>query len=112
MYHYIFAKLLNYCTYGQKNRIVWYNPHYFNTDDLETWDKIFYIMMIEDKIRMDAYRNVIKKIVKDKIVLEIGTGAYYPLAKMCIEAGAKKVYAIEGNKKAFQMLKKGIIKDG
>ena len=112
MYSNALASIINFCTLGQKNGIVWYHPHYFNTEDLETWDKTFYIMMIKDKKRMNAYRNAIKKAAKGKIVLEIGTGAYYPLAKMCVEAGAKKVYAIEGNKKAFQMLKEGIKKDG
>lgn len=73
------------------------------------YDDLLYSMMCEDSIRMDAYRNAIAKAVKDKVVVEIGTGSEAPLAIMCAMAGAKKVYAIEGSveaaAKATQLIK-------
>ena len=37
-----------------------------------------------------------------RTVCEIGTGAYALLARMCVEAGARRVYAIEGNERAYK----------
>lgn len=69
-----------------------------------------YLVMLQDTVRLDAYRKVIDAKVRGKTVLEIGTGAHAPLAKACVKAGAKKVYAIEANREAFrrahQLLKK------
>jgi predicted nicotinamide N-methyase len=41
------------------------------------------------------YEAAINAGVKDKVVLEVGTGAYAILAIMCARAGAKHVYAME-----------------
>ncbi len=61
---------------------------------------------------MEAYRQAIQKCAKDKVVLEIGTGALAPLVRMCAEAGAKKVYAIEANPRAVEIAIKGLQRDG
>ena len=54
--------------------------------------------MIADKVRMEAYRKAIHKVVnKGDVVADIGTGSGI-LAFFSIQAGAKKVYAIEQNK--------------
>ncbi len=66
------------------------------------YDDLAYDMMCYDSDRMDAYRHAILKTVKDKTVVEIGTGSRAPLALMCAEAGAKLVYAIEADQKAAE----------
>ena len=51
--------------------------------------------MTLDKSRHDCYRRAFRKTVRDKVVVDIGTGRDALLARMCIEEGASKVYAIE-----------------
>src|SRR5204862_5901410 len=43
----------------------------------------------------------INRNVKDKVVLDIGTGKDAILARLCVEAGAKRVYAIELLKETY-----------
>ncbi len=74
-------------------------PSYF---DYPVYDDFCYQYMCQDKIRMNSYQTVINKTVKNKKVVEIGTGATFPLAQMCVEAGAEIIYAIESDKSAAQ----------
>jgi predicted RNA methylase len=66
------------------------------------YDDLAYDVLCFDPVKMNAYGNAIRQQVKDKVVVEIGTGGRAPLALMCAEAGAKKVYAIEANPKAAE----------
>jgi amino acid adenylation domain-containing protein/non-ribosomal peptide synthase protein (TIGR01720 family) len=59
------------------------------------YDPVMYYAMTHDEHRNRAYRLAIDRLVKDKVVLDIGTGADALLARFCIDAGAKRVYAIE-----------------
>lgn len=74
------------------------------------YDDLLYRVMAEDGIRNRLYRDAIRREVPGKTVLEIGPGAELVLTLMCIEAGAKKVYAIEwledSYNKAVQKVKK------
>src|SRR5829696_6046291 len=45
----------------------------------------------------------INRLVKDKVVVDIGTGKDLLLSRFCLEAGAKKVYAIEVMDESFQL---------
>jgi amino acid adenylation domain-containing protein len=59
------------------------------------YDDVIYYAMTNDERRNDSYRVAFKRAVKGKVVLDIGTGADAILARLCVEAGARKVYAIE-----------------
>jgi amino acid adenylation domain-containing protein len=59
------------------------------------YDDLLYFAMTNDERRNDSYKIAIARAVKDKVVVEIGTGKDAILARFCVEAGAKKVYAIE-----------------
>ncbi len=59
------------------------------------YDDVLYAAMTHDKSRHDLYERAFRKIVRDKVVVDIGTGRDALLARMAVEAGARKVYAIE-----------------
>lgn len=67
------------------------------------YDEILYHAMTNDQLRNRSYRNAISRLVKDKLVVEIGTGKDLVLSRFCLEAGAKKVYAIEAMDEPFQL---------
>jgi len=76
------------------------------------YNEFSYNIMCNDLIRMNAYDRAIRKSVKNKIVVEIGTGSHAPLAIMCAEAGAEIVYAIEENRTAAKKAEKRISEKG
>src|ERR1051326_2289899 len=51
--------------------------------------------MTSDERRNESYRAAIRERVHDKVVVEVGTGPEAILSRFCVEAGARKVYAIE-----------------
>ena len=61
-----------------------------------------YEVMETDEIRNRAYRAAIRGVVENKTVLELGTGRKALWATACARAGARKVYAIEANPKAYE----------
>lgn len=63
-----------------------------------------YRVMMTDKARNDFYDYQIKHNVKDKVVLDVGAGLGM-LSLMACRAGAKKVYALEVNPVAVDVLK-------
>ena len=72
------------------------------------YDELIYYGLTNDERRNQSYQAAIGKTVKDKVVLEIGTGRDAVLARMCVEAGAKKVYAVEILEESFNAAKKRI----
>jgi hypothetical protein len=81
-------------------------PENLSTDKVELWpsiaeyyvyDDLLYYAMTNDQRRKDSYQVAINQLVKDKIVVEIGTGKDAILSRFCVEGGAKKIYAIERN---------------
>src|SRR3974390_2329833 len=52
--------------------------------------------------RNHPYRDTIRETVAGKIVLELGTGRKALWAVCCAAAGARKVYAVEANKRAYK----------
>ena len=59
------------------------------------YDDVLYTAMTYDKSRHDLYERAFRKIVRGKVVADIGTGRDALLARMAVEAGARKVCAIE-----------------
>jgi len=69
------------------------------TDWYPDW---MYEVMENDEVRNQAYQDVIRETVSGKVVLELGTGPKALWAVCCARAEAKRVYAIEANKRAYQ----------
>lgn len=59
------------------------------------YDDVVYRSMAEDEQRNNRYRRAFARYVRDRIVVDIGTGPFAILARLALEAGAKKVYAID-----------------
>jgi hypothetical protein len=76
--------------------------HLSDRDLTEWYPDWMYEFMETDDVRNRAYQDVIRETVSGKVVLEVGTGRKALWAVCCARAGAKRVYAIEANKKAYQ----------
>ncbi|MEM9271684.1 MAG: amino acid adenylation domain-containing protein [Cyanobacteria bacterium P01_F01_bin.143] len=72
------------------------------------YDEFLYYAMTNDQRRNHSYKVAINKLVRDKVVVEIGTGKDAILSRFCVEAGAKKVYAIEVGEEAYHQAKANI----
>jgi len=59
------------------------------------YDELLYYAMAHDERRNQKYRRAIERTVRGKTVVDPGTGADALLARMCVDCGAAKVYAIE-----------------
>jgi amino acid adenylation domain-containing protein len=71
-------------------------PHLWpSTAEFFVYDDLLYYAMTHDELRNKSYNDAICRNVKDKIVLDIGTGKDAVLARLCVEAGAAKIYAVE-----------------
>ena len=66
------------------------------------YDELLYHIMTADRVRTRAYRSAIGRAVRNKTVVDVGTGADLALARMCLEAGAKRVFAIEMLDSAYE----------
>jgi predicted nicotinamide N-methyase len=67
----------------------------------------WFVPMLNDSARNNFYEKMIKNHVKDKTVLEIGTGVGL-LSIMAVKHGAKHVYACELNPLMFYLAKENI----
>ena len=59
------------------------------------YDDLAYHAMTTDERRNESYRQAFANMVRDKVVVEVGTGPEALLSRFCIDAGARKVYALE-----------------
>jgi precorrin-6B methylase 2/aryl carrier-like protein len=64
------------------------------------FDETLYRAMTNDRARNDRFLEAFQTGVRDKIVVDIGCGKDAILSRLCVEAGARKVYAIELNETA------------
>ena len=74
--------------------------------EYDVYDETLYYAMTHDDLRNAAYRTAIFNQVKDKVVLDIGTGRDAVLARFCVEGQAKHVYAIEIDETALHRAQK------
>ena len=65
------------------------------------YDELMYFAMTHDELRNRSYQVAVERLVKGKIVVDVGTGGDAFLARICVEAGARHVYAIEALDDAF-----------
>src|SRR3989344_5211689 len=78
------------------------------SEDILSWDYDFHRLMLNDQIRMDSYEVAIKEVIKPGMtVVDIGVGTGI-LSLWALEAGAKRVYGIDINKKIIEKAKKRI----
>ena len=59
------------------------------------YDDITYGRMAGDEIRNRCYRSAFARHLPGKVVVDVGTGPMAILAQLAVEAGARKVYAID-----------------
>ncbi|MET3498349.1 amino acid adenylation domain-containing protein, partial [Variovorax boronicumulans] len=59
------------------------------------YDELLYHAMTHDERRNAAYLEALRAQVQGKVVLDIGTGQDAILARLAVQAGARKVYAVE-----------------
>jgi len=78
----------------------------------EGYDDQVYAFMRDDKARTQAYSDAITASCAGKVVLDLGTGALALLAIIAAKAGARKVYAIEVNEKAYLAACKTVVDAG
>src|SRR5262245_41834363 len=65
------------------------------SESLLEWDEAFHDLMLNDRLRMIAYRKAIFEAVKPgDLVLDLGTGTGI-LSQWALEAGAGRVYGID-----------------
>jgi amino acid adenylation domain-containing protein len=76
------------------------------------YDDMAYYAMASDEYRNEKYRTVFNSRLKDKIVLEIGPGSDITLTQFCIEAGARKIYAVEIFEDAYKKARQKIESSG
>lgn len=69
--------------------------------DYFAYDQLIYYFMTHDRSRNAIYKAAINRVVKDKVVVDIGTGQDAILSRFCVAGGAKRIYAIERSKKAY-----------
>jgi hypothetical protein len=76
--------------------------HLSEREQVEWYPVWMYELMETDENRNRPYRDTILEAVAGKVVLELGTGRKALWAVCCAEAGARKVYAVEANKRAYR----------
>ncbi|HET7232108.1 MAG TPA: amino acid adenylation domain-containing protein, partial [Longimicrobium sp.] len=76
------------------------------------YDELIYQGLTSDERRHASYRVALERRVRGKVVVDVGTGAHAVLARMCVDAGARKVYAIEILEHAYEAAKRAIAAAG
>ena len=85
-------------------------PHY--SQHTYYWDPALHLLYVGDGPRAPAYRQAIFEIVKPgMVVVDIGTGSGF-LARIAVEAGAAKVYAIEQHESILRVARRISEADG
>ena len=59
------------------------------------YDELIYHGLSSDEHRNAKYKAALEGLVVGKVVVDVGTGADAVLARLAVDAGARKVYAVE-----------------
>jgi amino acid adenylation domain-containing protein/natural product biosynthesis luciferase-like monooxygenase protein len=89
-----FARLVAYVV-PQPARKVELWPSSPSAGGEQFFDEALYRAMTNDHTRNERFKEAFNKTVRDRVVVDIGCGKDAILARLCAEAGARKVYAIE-----------------
>lgn len=76
------------------------------------YDELMYLTMRRDAFRNDCYREALRRHAVGKVVVDLGTGGEAILARLAIEAGAARVYAVERLEGAYQQARRTIAELG
>ena len=66
------------------------------------YDELIYTGLTNDEARNALYKVALEQTVAGKVVVDVGTGRDAILARLCVEAGARRVYAIEMLSESYQ----------
>ncbi|HEV2149199.1 MAG TPA: non-ribosomal peptide synthase/polyketide synthase [Longimicrobiaceae bacterium] len=66
------------------------------------YDDLLYHAMARDDRRNQGYREALAEVVRGRVAVDVGTGGECVLARLCVEAGARKVYAVEVMEESFR----------
>ncbi|MGA3172784.1 MAG: amino acid adenylation domain-containing protein [Chthoniobacteraceae bacterium] len=88
-------RLVAYVTPEQRSSEIELWPSTPGAGGEQFFDEALYRAMTNDHARNDRFREAFNRTVRDKVVVDIGCGKDAILARLCAEAGARKVYAIE-----------------
>jgi amino acid adenylation domain-containing protein len=61
----------------------------------QIYDRLLYEIMSTDPVRNAAFRAAFERHAREGVVLDLGTGPQALLARLAVEAGARKAYAVE-----------------
>ena len=73
--------------------------------DYQIYDEMMYFAMEQDERRSHQYQVAFERLAKGKVAADIGAGQDVLLSRMLLEAGAKKVYAVEVQEAAYRKAK-------
>jgi SAM-dependent methyltransferase len=81
-------------------------------ENILAWEQDFHQLMLDDQIRMQAYKSAIQEAVKPgMVVLDLGTGSGI-LGLWALQAGAKYLYGIEVNRAIIPRARETIERGG
>ncbi|HEV2148046.1 MAG TPA: amino acid adenylation domain-containing protein, partial [Longimicrobiaceae bacterium] len=72
------------------------------------YDDLLYRAMAEDGRRNAAYREALAEVAPGAVVLDVGTGGEAVLARLAVEAGARRVYAVEAMEASFRQARERV----
>ncbi|MCK6370671.1 MAG: amino acid adenylation domain-containing protein, partial [Gammaproteobacteria bacterium] len=78
----------------------------------QVYDQFLYELMGADEVRMAAFRRAFAQHARDRVVLDLGTGPQALLARLAVEAGARRVYAVEVLPEAAQRARAAVAAAG
>jgi protein arginine N-methyltransferase 1 len=82
------------------------------TGEYPVYDGLLYYLMTHDRVRNEAYQAAVRSAAAGRVCLDIGTGQDLNWTRACLEAGARKVYAIEAMPESYRRARARIDKLG